>query len=100
LRQHVRFDTFDAFPRLLEREERLMAPTGYPPRSRSPERCAAFTWAPTSIRSKLDEAHAPALKPVLQMTFTTGMSPISDLRERFFNDLGRPNPKPRYGVLA
>lgn len=49
---------------------------------------------------KLDEAHARALKPILQMTFTTGMTPISDLRERFFNDLGRPNPKPRYGVLA
>ena len=32
---------------------------------------------------KLEEAHARALKPILQMTFTTGMTPISDLRERF-----------------
>lgn len=49
---------------------------------------------------KLDKTHARALKPILQMTYTTGMTPISDLRERLFHDLGRPKPKPRYGTLA
>ena len=42
---------------------------------------------------KLSEKHARALKPILQMTYTTGMTPISDLRERLFADLGRPKPK-------
>ncbi len=43
----------------------------------------------------LDEAHARALKPLLQMTFTLGLTPISDLRERLFADLGRPTPHER-----
>jgi len=46
---------------------------------------------------KLDKTHALALKPILQMTYTNGMTPISDLRERLFKDLGRPTPRqPRY----
>ncbi len=49
---------------------------------------------------KLDESHARALKPILQMTYTNGMTPISDLRQRLFTDLGWPTPKPRYGVVA
>jgi hypothetical protein len=42
---------------------------------------------------KLDQARARALKPLLQMTFTLGLTPISDLRERLFADLGRPTPR-------
>jgi hypothetical protein len=49
---------------------------------------------------KLDEPHARALKPILQMTYTNGMTPISDLRQRLFTDLGRPTPKPRYGLVG
>jgi hypothetical protein len=49
---------------------------------------------------KLDETQARALKPILQMTFTTGMTPISDLRHRLFEDLGWPTPKPRYAGFA
>ncbi|HEY5099502.1 MAG TPA: hypothetical protein VII54_05560, partial [Gaiellaceae bacterium] len=41
----------------------------------------------------LDDAHARALKPLLQMTPTFGLTGISDLRERLFNDLGRPTPR-------
>ena len=43
----------------------------------------------------LDEAHARALKPLLQMTPTLGMTGISDLRERLFDDLGRSTPRYR-----
>jgi hypothetical protein len=48
----------------------------------------------------LDELHASALKPILQMTYTNGMTPISDLREKLFADLGRPKPRPRYSELT
>ena len=41
----------------------------------------------------LDEAHARALKPLLQMTPILGLTGISDLRERLFNDLGRSTPQ-------
>jgi hypothetical protein len=49
---------------------------------------------------KLDESHARALKPILQMTYSHGMTPISDLRQRLFADLGFPTPKRRYSVGA
>jgi hypothetical protein len=40
----------------------------------------------------LDEVRARALRPLLQLTSTQGLTPISDLRERLFADLGRPTP--------
>src|SRR5579859_7282131 len=43
----------------------------------------------------LDEVHARALQPILQLTYTQGLTQISDLRERLFADLGRPTPRQR-----
>jgi len=53
----------------------ISAPTGCPALSRWPVRSGACTVGNDVDPIKLDKAHARALKPILQMTFTTGMTP-------------------------